>query len=270
MTLDLALITHSPAGIGRIADMKLPRIDGVRYVISWQNHGGAPIPESLMRDDMDIHRFDLTGLSANRNNSLDHCSADIVLLADDDLIYTPAQIKSVIDTFADNPDVDLATFMVDMHGAPVYPPATCALSEPLPKGYWALSVSIAFRRRAIGDLRFHPMLGLGSPSLHGAEDALFLLAAIRRKLRCRFFPVVICSHPHQSTGTKSAFNPGNLRAAGCYMAIAHPFSYMPRIIVKAWRVSRLRQAGFLNAARYLAEGARSAAEVLRSDRRYLW
>ena len=86
LTLDIAIVTHRPEGIARVAAMNLPVIDGVRYVVSWQSHEEAPVPESLVRDDVEIHRFDGRGISLNRNHAYDHCRADIVLNADDDLI----------------------------------------------------------------------------------------------------------------------------------------------------------------------------------------
>lgn len=270
LTLDLALITHKPDGIQRVAEMNLPVVEGVRYVISWQNHGDAPVPAKLLRDDVEIHRFDKPGLSRNRNNSLDHCRADIVLIADDDIIYTADNLKAVIKAFEDNPDVALATFMADMPDGPVYPAESCGLSEPLPKGYWVASINIAFRREAIGDLRFHPELGLGSERIHGSEDELFVLSAIRRKLSCSFFPIEICTHPSQSTGTKAQLTPENIRAAGCYLTIAYPSSFAARLLLKAWRLRRNGQSGFLRALRYLISGSAYAPRILRSDSRYLW
>ena len=58
MTLDLAMITHGPQGIERVATVLLPPQPGVRYVVSWQRHENAPIPTALLRPDVEIHRFD--------------------------------------------------------------------------------------------------------------------------------------------------------------------------------------------------------------------
>ncbi len=74
-TLDLLVATHRPEGILRVAQMVLPPIAGVRYVVSWQNHHDAPEPEVLKRPDVTILRFDGVGLSANRNNALANCTA---------------------------------------------------------------------------------------------------------------------------------------------------------------------------------------------------
>lgn len=270
LTLDLALVTHRPDGILRVSDMNLPVVDGVRYIISWQNHDNAPVPQSLLRDDIEIHRFDLSGQSLNRNNAIDHCTADIILNSDDDLVYSADRLRAVIKTFEDHPDVDVATFRADMPCGPVFPTASCRLCHPLPKDYWVATFNIAFRRVSIGDLRFHPDFGLGSERLHGAEDELFLLSAIRRKLNCRFFPVEICVHPTHSTGTKQSLTAANLRAAGCYITLAYPRSFLLRIPLKAWRISRKGQSGFFRALRYLIAGAAQAPRILRGDRRYLW
>lgn len=270
LTLDLAIVTHRPEGIARVAAMNLPVIDGVRYIVSWQNHDNAPVPESLLRDDIEIYRFEGPGISLNRNNAYDHCRGDIILNSDDDLIYTPEQLKSVIKVFEDNTEVDVATFKVNMSGCPVYPTHSLRLTDPLPKGYWVASVNIAFRRESTGNLRMHPALGLGSEQMHGGEDELFMLAAVRRGLNCRFFPIVICSHPQESTGTKTTLTDANIRSMGCYITIATPKTAIIRIPLKALRLYRAKQAGFMFALRHLIEGAKLAPSILRGDRKYLW
>lgn len=270
LTLDLAMITYKPEGIRRVAAMSLPKVEGVRYVVSWQQHEDAPVPDCLVRDDIDIYRFDLKGLSLNRNNAIDNCKDDIILLADDDIKYTKGQLRSIIEAFENNPDTDLATFICDQPQMPAYPTAVTRLSEPLPKGYWAGSCSIAFRRTSTGDLRFHPELGLNSPRLHGGEDELFLLAAMRRGLVCKFFPIAICTHPSHSTGTTAEVKPGTLRAQGCYMAIAYRYTWLPRIILKARRTSRSGNMSFMKSLGHLIAGACCSPKVLRADRKYLW
>lgn len=52
MKLDVAISTYQPQGLQRVADMNLPQVEGVRYVVSWQQHGGARIPEQLLRNDV--------------------------------------------------------------------------------------------------------------------------------------------------------------------------------------------------------------------------
>lgn len=270
LTLDLALITCGKDGMKHIEAMQLPTIDNVRYVISWQNHDDAAVPDSLIRPDITVTLTQSRGAAANRNNAIDHCTADIILFSDDDLKYTARQIESVIATFEQHPEVDLATFEATHPCGPQYPKSIRRLGDPLPHGYWISAYQIAYRRKAIGDLRCHPDFGAGSPRFTGADDELFLLSAIRRGYNCTFFPINICTHPELSTGTTKRLSPGNLRAIGCYIAIAYPWTACLRIPLKAFRTTRSRQTNPVNALRFMIAGALSAPKILHGDRRYLW
>lgn len=270
LTVDLALITYGADGIKRVGAMNLPVIEGVRYIVSWQQSSGAEIPEGLCRPDVEIFRTDTRGAAINRNNAIDRCTADIILFSDDDLVYTPSQIESVRKVFEEHPEVDLATFSATHPGAPKYPLKECRLSEPLPKGYWVSAYQIAYRRIAVGDLRCHPEFGAGAPKFAGADDELFLLAAIRRGLVCKFFPINICTHPDLSTGTTERLSPGNMRATGCYMRIANPRTFFLRLPLKALRIARAGQSGLFVALSHLIAGAAAAPTILRSPRKYLW
>lgn len=270
LTLDLALITYGAEGIKRVAAMDLPQITNVRYVISWQNDNGSALPDCLHRDDITISRIQSRGAAVNRNNAIAHCTADLILFSDDDLIYTEHQLQAVVNTFEDNPDVGLATFKATHPSGPVYPDNPCKLGDPLPKGYWISAYQIAFRREAIGELLCHPDFGAGSQKFTGADDELFLLSAIRRGVNCMFFPIDICTHPDLSTGTTQRLTPGNLRAIGCYLRIAYPKTYPLRIALKSYRTTRARQTSMLTALRHMISGAVGASDVLNGDRRYLW
>lgn len=257
-TLDLLVATHRPEGILRVAQMVLPPIAGVRYVVSWQNHQDAPVPEVLKRPDVTILRFDGVGLSANRNNALAHCTAEVVLISDDDVICTPKRIDALRCAFRDNPQVDVATFRSDHDDMSRFPTSRVTLQSRLPKGYSVTSFEIAFRRERIGNLCFCPELGLGSPTLHGGEDEVFLLSAIRRGLTCIFFPITICAHPHPSTGTKARITPQNQMAQGAVIRLSNPATWLLRIPLKAWRLSRRGQAPLLQA---LFRGLQGALQV---------
>lgn len=271
MTLDVAIITYQPEGIKRVDDMDFPTMGGVRYVISWQNHENAPIPARLSnRTDVIIYRFDKSGLSLNRNNVIEHCSADIILLSDDDLTYTKEGLRNVITTFEENPDVDVATFKSLQNPPKRYPDSPCLLNAGMPKGYQACTIEIALRRQSAGHLRCCPELGLGSPLMHGGEDEMLIQSAIKRKLTCVFFPLTICVHPGDSTGTKSHLTDKNLRASGCTIALMYPLTAVLRIPLKAYRVARAGKATFFRALRHLASGAMSAPAVLSRNHDTLW
>lgn len=251
--------------------MQLPNLDGVSYVISWQDHRDTTVPDSLAsRDDVRVIRFDQSGQSLNRNNAFAHCTSDIILCADDDLTYLPEGLTAIIDIFTAHPDIDLATFISDRPtDSIVYPTVPCRLSIPLPKHYSVACFEIAFRRSTAGYLRCHPQLGLGSRHMHGGEDEVLLLSAIRHGLDCRFFPVTICRHPHHTTGSRPCLSAKNLCAMGCVIALTYPLSCVLRIPLKAYRTSRTHQSSLLKALWHLTAGA-LRAPLLFHDKKYLW
>ncbi|MDE5688714.1 MAG: glycosyltransferase family 2 protein [Paramuribaculum sp.] len=269
--LDVAIATHTPAGIERVAAQNLPQMRGVRYIVSWQRHENEAIPEGLSeRDDIEIHRFDGIGQSSNRNNALCHCTGDIILIADDDVVYTSEGLKALIDVFEADMDVDLVTFIGNPQPGRVFPDRPVELKRRLPRNYHVCAIEIAIRHRVAKNMAFCMELGLGSPRFHGGEDEMFLQSAIRRGLICRFYPVKVCNHPGESTGTKSRLTDANLRAAGCVIALTYPLSALLRLPMKAWRVSAKRQSGFFRALLHLAAGMIAAPGVLRRNRSILW
>lgn len=269
--LDIAISTYGPEGLARIVQQQLPHIDGVRYIVSWQEHKDAPIPEVLAsRSDIFIERFGTAGQSHNRNNALDHCSADLVLIADDDVHYSEAGIRQALAYMEKHPDTAIFSFIVERPGAPAYPAEETVLSRHYPKNYHIGGCELAIRRSKAGNLRFHPDFGLNSPDMHGGEDELFHLTAMRRGLECRFAPIVIGSHPHGHTGFGKPLTPATLRAQGCISALMYPRSFAPRLILKALRLRKNKQSTILRSLRYMGAGAFRAFRLLRTDRSRLW
>lgn len=271
MTADIAISTHKQAGIQRLAQGNLPNIPDVRYIISWQSHENAPIPEQLSdRDDVTIIRFDGHGQSHNRNNALEHCNADIVIISDDDLIYRPDGIKAALAEFEKNPQMEVATFRSIHDPSISYPDKITPLSLPLPRNYYVSCFEIALRRNSeAGKLRFNPELGLNSPRMHGGEDEVFILTAIRRGLDCRFLPITVCEHPDLSTGLKSRLSAANLRAMGCVITLYYPATAPLRLILKAWRLSRAGRTSLPRALHHLFSGALATPALRKRTATYL-
>lgn len=255
LTLDVAVSTLGADGILRTAEMSLPRVDGVRYVISWQTDGvEIPVPDALVRDDVRIHRLDGRGLSRNRNNALEHTDADIVLIADDDLKYTGDQIRSLIDTFAAHKDLDFASFRFDGANNKRYPDTEFDLSEPLPKGYNASAIELAMTRRVIDSgVRYDTRFGLGT-SLAAGEDELMLQTLRLKGFKGRFFPLTITRHEGLSTGFRQITDPRVARAMGAIIGMLHPWSGTLRLPLKALRMHRSGQMPLMSALLQLTAG----------------
>lgn len=257
MTLDVLISTCGPGGAERVAAMELPHAQGVRYVVSWQGHGGAPVPPQLAgRTDTDLFRLDTPGLSNNRNNAIAHSHGDIRLTADDDLHYTAEQLAMIIEVFERNPELDMATFMYEGPDAKRYPPHGFRLTDRWPKGYFITSFETAVRASGpAGSLRYDTRFGLGSDMFTIGEDDMFLLEALHRGMDVRFYPIVITRHEGLTTGLRH-MAPQALAGSGAVIRYMHPLTCLPRIALKAFRLWRAGQAGLLPA---LYHGLRGAA-----------
>lgn len=271
MTLDLALVTWQPEGIARVAAQQLPRVDGVRYIVSWQCHGNAPVPESLAsRDDVEIHRCELTGVSNNRNNAVDHCRADIILMADDDITYNPDSLRAIIKAFEAHPEVDVALLQFSGSTPKPYPAKETPLRLPLPRGMWVSLVEIAVRRKSgARALRFCTELGPGS-RFTCAEDEVFFLSAIRRGLTCRHFPINIGTHPTISSGATAIRSRAYCEAIGIVLALNYKWQAPIRAILRSWRLSRHKRAPFFWALYGILSGIAKTPGFKRRNKKYLW
>lgn len=207
---------------------------------------------------MEVVRLDKKGLSNNRNNALDHCTADLVLIADDDLEYYPNFSDVIFETFAEKEenkenDLDLAVFKIDFSPPKHYPSKDCRLKLPLPKNYYCSSVEIVFRREKFKERRFYPEIGLGNDRIQCGEDELFLISALKRNFSCKFINKSIGRHPSETTGQK--VSSGILRGNGLIIRLIYPLSSILRLPLKAYRVNRKNKYPFLKALMYLIQGA---------------
>lgn len=265
MTLDVLISTCGSNGIERVAQMQLPQVDGVAYIVSWQltdDEINTEVPQALARQDLTVHKMNGRGLSRNRNNAINLSTADICLIADDDLDYSESQLMAVRTTFQENQQLDIATFQFSGSNK-TYPDHQFNLRQP-PKGYYVSSVEIAFRRKVIGDLRFNEWFGLGAPVLHSGEEGVFIHQALCRGLNCLFFPTTITHHHGDTTGERTLTS-GVLKAQGAYLSITNSSTALIRLLLFAWRNWRQGRTKLFPAMSHLVKGYIYGKRYFNSD-----
>ena len=223
MTLQVLISTYGLDGLARTATMRLPALDGISYLVSLQLPQDTvfDIPESLRRPDISILPHSDTGLSRNRNYALDHASADVVLIADDDLNYTPGGLQTVLSTFAENPGLAFATFRHTGGDNKQFPETGFSFNEGITPGYYLTSFELALRPSLLpSDIRFAENVGVGTPYFGSGEENLFLLRLLHSGLQGRYFPLTIVEHPGTTTGVRRA-TPAALRGQGAWFHIRY-------------------------------------------------
>lgn len=264
--LSVAISTFGRDGIERVARMGLPEVDGVEYVVSWQQSDDCEVPEVLQsRDDLYVYRTPTVGLSRNRNNAFDRACGEVILIADDDLTYLPGGLEAVMRVFRENPQLDIATFRYETPVNKAYPTEEMDLTERF-RNYYVTSFEIAVRRRVVvgkGKLKFNPKWGIGAEYLTAGEENVFVEQALRQGHVGRFFPLTIVRHDGLTTGERKVDDPGALRANGALIAYVNKWTWLPRLIVNAWRVSRAGRAPFWHSLKWMWQGAYYCKHTLR-------
>lgn len=220
MKLDVLICTCNER-IARVPGVLLPPRDDVSYVVSMQYTDESylqAVPEELKtRPDVRLLYLAGKGLSRNRNNAVAAATGDVALIADDDVRYRPEYFDRVLSAFENNPQVDIAQFMLNVEGHnPVkpYSPATHTY-EKRPKGLYATSAELAFRVASVGGrVRFNEHFGLGSDRLGCGEEEVWVHDAARAGLHIQFFPCYIVDFPAESTGQRTYTDTSVMRAKG--------------------------------------------------------
>lgn len=232
--MDVLICSFGPKGLEHLALHTPPRMQGVRYVVSWQlPDGDAPVPVELVRNDIEVYKYATRGLSCNRNHALAHLKGKYGLIADDDLIFLPSGLNEIIRYFDANPDVDIVTGRFIGNLRKTYPSESFDLAHP-PKGYYVSSIEIAFRTRSVieAGVSFDLRFGVGAP-FRAYEEALWLHQLQKRGLKGAYIPVDFSEHHHPSTGEYMSEDAEFIVGKGAFMKIVHPWTWTLRMLAHA-------------------------------------
>lgn len=245
--LQVLIATMGAEGIRSVAASSHPPVAGVEYLVGWQMPEGE-IPDTLRRPDFRILPHSTRGLSRNRNFLLDLATAPLALISDDDISYTEEGLRKVIDAFDRNPHADILTFRYETGKyRKEYPDGGFDLSSP-PKGYYLTSFELAFRTHPVAgtDVRFNEYFGLGSRCFISGEEILFLHDLLKKGLRGRHIPEIVCVHPDEpTTGRRASDLPLHLAAKGAVVARLHPFTWPLRMVTHLMRSKEIPKLEFL-------------------------
>ena len=139
------------------------------------------------------------GLSNSRNESLDNVKdCDVVMIADDDIVYKDDYIDTVNEAYKKYPDADIITFLITVAGGKS---DRIDSKKPIKHNKKTIlsigSNEVTFKLKSINDsgLRFDNRFGLGSGKFISGEENVFLNEAMKKRLKMYHYPVVIADHP---------------------------------------------------------------------------
>lgn len=105
-----------------------------------------------------IYSYNETGAANSRNRGLEHITADIILLCDDDVVYDDGYEEKVIEEFEKNPKADIIIF--NMH-SPNRKKRVNKRNKRLHiyNSLHYATCNIAFKRESCSSLKFNSLFG---------------------------------------------------------------------------------------------------------------
>ncbi len=239
------ICTYGKDGIERVAAANHPHTEGVEYLVSWQKDGASDIPTALLRNDFKIVASDTKGLSKNRNIALSNATAPLLLVSDDDVVYTKERLHAVIDAFDTHQEADILTFRYESSShSKFYPALQCDLSTP-EKGYYLTSFEIALRKDSVrGKIWFNENFGIGALFPSGEED-VFIKDCLDSGLKGLFIPLTINRHDGTTTSGRNLMLPSRPQTKGAVFLRLHPRQWPLRMIAHALREIPLWRKGLV-------------------------
>lgn len=236
--LQVMICAYGHDGLARIAASSHPMVDGVEYLVSFQENPDDKdnsIPEELNREDFKIFSSRSKGLSVNRNLALSHATAPFLLISDDDVDYTEKGLQEVIKAFGKNPGTDIITFRYDSVSRSKHYPEHSYDINALGMRHFISSIEIAFRRESVqGKIWFNENFGVGAIFPSGEED-IFIRDCTDNGLKCLYVPVSIARHNGTTTSGRNLMLPSRPQTKGAVFLRLHPRQWPLRMIAHALR-----------------------------------
>ena len=208
------------------------------------------------------------GVGINRNISLMYASAEICLLADDDMYYTDDLEQTVVEEFDAHPDADIIIFNVETaegenRKQKVY--TKTKRCGPLTRMPWG-GVRIAFRLASVkkANLFFTTLFGGGCIFASG-EDSLWLKDAKAKGLTFyvseRFIGKVSFDGSSWFTGRDEKF----FYARGAYIQAQYKHMQFVWALYYAWRLKKNASLSFSDRLRWIKYGRAGFEKCLSYD-----
>lgn len=202
--------------------------------------------------------FQEKGVGLNRNNALFRATADICLLADDDVTYLPGYEDTVLNAFRNHPDADVILFNVNSPVGQVrYITQHNKWIGRHNCGKFG-AVRIAFRRMRVikSAVCFNQLFGGGAQFTAG-EDTMFIRDCIRKGLKVLAVPEYILTLREDRPSTWfEGYNQKYFEDMGSSYTYHFGCLAVPCMMLQIFRRRKtlLKDTGFFRAMSYGMEG----------------
>lgn len=204
------------------------------------------------------------GVGKNRNLALQLAEADIVLFADDDIVYYDADLQGVADAFRELPDADVIFFGIDMtRNGQVFDPRRCKVKRlRLWNSLRYGTCRMAARREALvkNRLCFSTLFGGGCVYCSG-EDTVLIRDCFRAGLRVYSHSYVLGACAKDSSTWFTGYNDKYFYDRGAMLACAFPKAKQLMKLYFAWKLRKKAGVPMRRILKRMNEGIKGFSEL---------
>ena len=204
------------------------------------------------------------GLSKSRNKALQNMNADIMAIADDDLIYYEGFEKIIIDYYEFNPKADIVLFNIDNYEKQ-YSRDNKRCGKFELSGY--ISMQVTFTKQFIrnNNIKFNEFFGTGSGYFSNGEECIFLANCYSAGARIFYCSNKILKRPEAESSWFNGYDEVYLKSKGAIYYAMSNILFIPYILRFALLKRKLvKNCSILKALRLMLQGKNEYLSLLKT------
>ena len=262
---EILCVTMNQTDFSKIQSMN------IRSNVVFANQCGRTSFNQIQIDDDHYAKMISTetkGVGINRNLSLMYASADICLLADDDIVYRDDVESIVLKEFDNHPDADIFLFNYDAANVGNRKIKIFKKTQKCSKIFRKMGggIRIAFRLGSVkkANLWFTTLFGGGCIFPCG-EDSKWLVDAYSKNMNVYVSKESIGTVSFNNSSWFSGVNERYFYGFGAYYKDAHPKTFLLWMFYFALRTTKMTKMSFLSKIRWLKNGVNGYNQMLKFE-----
>jgi len=196
---------------GRLSNIQLPDLannpDWDVLITVQSGNADMPTPEQLAKaptgERVKLLSFSGTGVTKIRNQVLENAQGDYLVFADDDISFDEKGLRQAIQIMEESKLTLLLGQAVDETGKlrKSYPTALQKLTKFNSGKAATYEMLVDVKAVRLSGVRFDESFGAGAEKTYLGDEYIFIADLLTKDQACSFVPVVLATHPTDSSGS---------------------------------------------------------------------
>jgi glycosyltransferase involved in cell wall biosynthesis len=143
------------------------------------------------------------GVTKIRNKVLENAKGDYLIFADDDIVFNETGLRQAIEEMEESELALLLGQAVDQSGTlrKAYPKGSQKLNKLNSGKAATYEMLVNVEAVRLSGVSFDEAFGAGAPDTYLGDEYIFIADLVSKGLNCYFMPIVLATHPTDSSGS---------------------------------------------------------------------